>query len=244
MLEQDRTLAHEGDRSVKLMGLPAQQLELLAARPPGQRAWKIAAHQARASGRRQARPGRATERQRHALFRARAARPPHRDCAPHCPARSHARRCRLGRLRPEVLRPAGSHLEWRSSTPTRAAVRRARAASLTQAVGDGVRRESSSPPPRFPRSNVASRRCSANCAGRTACARMPLLRPLPCGRYIGHRHDAPLARAGDSGESARSARGWHRARPRAAAPALRHAGALRPRARRGTLPVFTPRFAR
>jgi hypothetical protein len=30
MLEQDRTLAHEGDRSVKLVGLPAQQLELVA----------------------------------------------------------------------------------------------------------------------------------------------------------------------------------------------------------------------
>ena len=30
MLEQNRALAHEGDRSVKLVGLPAQQLELLA----------------------------------------------------------------------------------------------------------------------------------------------------------------------------------------------------------------------
>src|SRR3954454_5290867 len=30
MFEQNRTLAHEGDRSVKLVGLSAQQLELLA----------------------------------------------------------------------------------------------------------------------------------------------------------------------------------------------------------------------
>ena len=30
MLEQDHALAHQGDRGVKLMGLPAQQLELLA----------------------------------------------------------------------------------------------------------------------------------------------------------------------------------------------------------------------
>src|SRR3954463_13825116 len=34
MLEQNRTLAHKGDRSVKLMGLPAQQLELLAGSRP------------------------------------------------------------------------------------------------------------------------------------------------------------------------------------------------------------------
>src|SRR3954452_20261019 len=34
MLEQNRPLAHEGDRGVKLMGLPAQQLELLAGSRP------------------------------------------------------------------------------------------------------------------------------------------------------------------------------------------------------------------
>src|SRR6476620_10285939 len=40
MLEQNRTLAHEGDRRVKLMGLPAQQLELLAGGGPVDRLGK------------------------------------------------------------------------------------------------------------------------------------------------------------------------------------------------------------
>ena len=58
---------------------------------------------------------------------------------------------------------------------------------MTAALGE----QAQAPPPRSPRSSAASRRCSASCAARRACARTRPPRPPPCGRYIGRRRDAP-----------------------------------------------------
>ena len=113
----------------------------------------------------------------------------------------------------------------------------------------GCRRRSASsahaPPRRFPRSSGASRRCSASCAWRRACARTRPPRPPPCGRYIDRRRDAALQpeqpvladlhdplRAGVEPDHQRLRQRFDAA----AAPATPGTS--------GTLPVFTPRLAR
>ena len=60
----------------------------------------------------------------------------------------------------------------------------------TPTAGGGARPAGSARPRRFPRSSGGSRRSTASCAWRRACARPRLLRPRPCGRCTGRRRYA------------------------------------------------------
>ena len=190
MLEQGRSVPHEGDRRVQLMRASAQGSEVARVQPPDppsleNRRSPTAKVWSAPSTSRPARVAAIA----CAFSRASNAATWPALSSRHSAVRSHVRRFQP-ELPPREARRRADRPSARALGRARAASRRARALLIRPGVGDD-RRAGSTRPLLSPRSSGASHRCSASCAVRIACARTSLP-PLPlCGRYTDRRRDGP-----------------------------------------------------